>query len=232
MPMLMLPGAMGARPPPSGNQMPAGRSCPPRLACQPASQPASQPPAPPVLEEVDLDARHLRQFVVQRRKLAQHALGDRQRGLACGGSEVGQTRGWSCSPRNPRQPSQPGKSAGAGQAPPPARRRAPAATSAAPDGLTAASAAAQAAPAAASNELTALFMNVLSWAAWSLKTKAVGATMSTCVGGARQGGQAPALGGSQSAARPSLAADACACGGVQPGTAAVAASHAPRWWTA
>ncbi len=38
-----------------------------------------------------------------------------------------------------------------------------------------------------SNELTAEFIKVLSWAAWSLNTKAVGATISTCTSRAKGG---------------------------------------------
>lgn len=48
---------------------------------------------PPVLEEVDPDPRHLGQLVVQRRKLAQHPAGHRQRRLACGVGGDGGRRG-------------------------------------------------------------------------------------------------------------------------------------------
>lgn len=55
------------------------------VSCTP-HVPATQP-APPMLEQVDLHARHFRQLVVQRRKLAQHLLGDRRRRLACRGGQ-------------------------------------------------------------------------------------------------------------------------------------------------
>lgn len=55
------------------------------VSCTP-HVPATQP-APPMLEQVDLHARHFRQLVVQRRKLAQHLLGDRRRWLACRGGQ-------------------------------------------------------------------------------------------------------------------------------------------------
>ncbi len=48
-------------------------------------QPLDSAARPPVLEQVDLDARDFSQLVVQRSKLAQHLLGHRRRRLACRG---------------------------------------------------------------------------------------------------------------------------------------------------
>lgn len=154
---------------------------PPPSCCSDMRGPIHVAQPPPVLEQVDLDPRHLRQLVVQPGELAQHPLRHRRRRLACMGRGSG---GWAPRLLCVLKPAgQRGQPAGA-----------PLGGSCAPLGCTAPTLARPSAaprrpwlPPGGSNELTAEFMNVLSWAAWSLKTKAVGATMSTCRGGERAG---------------------------------------------